>query len=118
MLGHINVSGMTVAEEGEAMDRFEAIEVLKDFLEGDTCRGNEIIETPHEDAGLKMAIEALEIGSPDEFRKLKEAKNNDVKERIEERIGKLKACSDYPHNFKGQMVEDFEWVLGLLNSQS
>lgn len=49
---------------------------------------------------------------------LKRLANYDgAKEQIEERIGKLKACSDYPHNFKGQMVEDFEWVLGLLNSQ-
>lgn len=23
--------------------------------------------------------------------------------------------SYYPHNFTGQMVEDFEWVLSLLN---
>ena len=34
---------------------------------------------------------------------------------IEQRIAQLKTSSDYPHNFKGQMVEDFEWVLGLLN---
>lgn len=55
------------------MDRFEAIEVLKDLLDGDTYQGDMIMmETPHEDAALKMAIEALEIGMSDEFRKLKE----------------------------------------------
>lgn len=54
------------------MDRFEAIEVLKDLLDGDTYQGDVIMETPHEDVALKMAIEALEIGMPDEFRKLKE----------------------------------------------
>lgn len=46
------------------------------------------------------------------------AKYDDAKEQIEERIEKLKACSDYPHNFKGQMVEDFEWVLSLFNPQN
>lgn len=34
---------------------------------------------------------------------------------IERRIIELRASSNYPHNFKGQMVEDFEWVLSLLN---
>lgn len=46
------------------------------------------------------------------------ANYDDAKEQIEERIEKLKACSDYPHNFKGQMVEDFEWVLSLLILQN
>ncbi len=35
-------------------------------------------------------------------------------EKILKRIGELKGSSDYPHFYKGQMVEDFEWVLGLL----
>jgi hypothetical protein len=39
----------------------------------------------------------------------------DMQEKVEERIEELKKSSDYPHNFKGQMVEDFEWVLGMLN---
>jgi hypothetical protein len=36
-------------------------------------------------------------------------------EEIEKRIEKIKSSADYPYNFKGQMVEDFEWVLSLLN---
>ena len=27
------------------------------------------------------------------------------------RITELKESSDYPNNFKGQMVEDYEWVI-------
>ena len=34
-------------------------------------------------------------------------------EKIEKRIKEIKASTDYPHNFKGQMVEDLEWVLKL-----
>lgn len=39
----------------------------------------------------------------------------EMQEKIEQRIAELKASSNYPHNFKGQMVEDFEWVLSLLD---
>lgn len=39
----------------------------------------------------------------------------DMREKVEERIERHKKSSDYPHNFTGQMVEDFEWVLSLLN---
>lgn len=46
------------------------------------------------------------------------ANYDDAKKQIEERIGKLKKSPDYPHNFKGQMVEDFEWVLSLFNTQN
>ena len=38
----------------------------------------------------------------------------DMQEQVEERIEKLKNSSDYPYNFKGQMVDDFEWVLGMI----
>lgn len=38
-----------------------------------------------------------------------------MQERMEKRIKEIKAVSYYPHNFTGQMVEDFEWVLSLLN---
>ncbi|MDE5820678.1 MAG: hypothetical protein K2N41_04490 [Lachnospiraceae bacterium] len=34
-------------------------------------------------------------------------------EKIEKRIQEIKACSYYPHNFTGKMVDDFEWVLSL-----
>ena len=34
---------------------------------------------------------------------------------IQEKIELLKQASNYPHNFTGQMVEDLEWVLGLMN---
>lgn len=43
------------------------------------------------------------------------AKYEDVKDKVEDRINEIKNSSDYPHNFKGQMVEDLEWVLSLLN---
>lgn len=39
----------------------------------------------------------------------------DMQEKIEMRIQELKASTNYPHNFMGQMVEDFEWVLGLIS---
>lgn len=39
----------------------------------------------------------------------------EVSEVIQKKINELKQSSDYPHNFKGQMVEDFEYVLSLLN---
>ena len=39
----------------------------------------------------------------------------EVSEIIQKKIKELKQSSDYPHNFKGQMVEDFEYVLSLLN---
>lgn len=36
-------------------------------------------------------------------------------EKIIKRIEEIKAASYYPHNFTGQMVEDFEWVLSQIN---
>lgn len=42
-------------------------------------------------------------------------KYEDMHEKVEKRIAEIKANENYPHNFMGQMVEDFEWVLGLLN---
>lgn len=39
----------------------------------------------------------------------------DAKDKIESRINDIKKSSDFPHNFKGQMVEDLEWVLKQLN---
>lgn len=39
----------------------------------------------------------------------------EISEVIQKKINELKQSSDYPHNFKGQMVEDFEYVLSLLN---
>lgn len=39
----------------------------------------------------------------------------DAKDKIESRINDIKNSSDFPHNFKGQMVEDLEWVLKQLN---
>lgn len=38
----------------------------------------------------------------------------DMHEKIEHKIKEIKSSSDYPHNFKGQMVEDLEWVLKQL----
>ncbi len=42
------------------------------------------------------------------------AKYEVAHEKIEKKIVDIKGSTDYPHNFKGQMVEDFEWVLSLL----
>lgn len=39
----------------------------------------------------------------------------EISEVIQKKINELKQSSDYPHNFKGQMVDDFEYVLSLLN---
>ena len=39
----------------------------------------------------------------------------DAKDKIESRINDIKNSSDFPHNFKCQMVEDLEWVLKQLN---
>ena len=39
----------------------------------------------------------------------------EVSEIVQKKVDELKQSRDYPHNFKGQMVEDFEWVLKLLN---
>lgn len=38
-----------------------------------------------------------------------------MRQNIEARIENIKSSADFPHNFKGQMVEDFEWVLSQLN---
>lgn len=42
-------------------------------------------------------------------------KYENMHEEIEKRIEKIKSSSDYPHNFKGQIVEDLEWVLAQIN---
>ena len=38
----------------------------------------------------------------------------DAKDKIVQRIDEIKNATDYPHNFKGQMVDDLEWVINLL----
>lgn len=38
-----------------------------------------------------------------------------MRQKIEDQIEKIKSSTDYPHNFKGQMVEDFGWVLSQLD---
>lgn len=42
-------------------------------------------------------------------------KYKNMHKAIEQRIKEIKSSADYPHNFKGQMVEDFEWVLNQIN---
>ncbi len=37
-----------------------------------------------------------------------------MQENLENRIKHIKGSSDYPHNFKGQIVKDLEWVLKML----
>lgn len=46
------------------------------------------------------------------FNKL--GKYENMHKKLEEKIAKIKASSEYPHNFTGQMVEDFEWVLNQI----
>ena len=38
-----------------------------------------------------------------------------IKLQLQEKIKELKSDSNYPHHFKGQMVDDFEWVIRQLN---
>ncbi len=40
-----------------------------------------------------------------------------AQEKIEKRIQEIKANENYPHNFMGQMVDDFEWVLKLFDAE-
>jgi hypothetical protein len=42
-------------------------------------------------------------------------KYENMHEEVKKRIEKIKASADYPHNFKGQMIEDLEWVLAQIN---
>ncbi len=46
------------------------------------------------------------------FNRLAEYEN--MQESIENRIQHIKESSNYPYNFKGQIVEDLEWVLKML----
>jgi len=46
------------------------------------------------------------------------AQYENAHEKIIKRISDIKASTDYPHNFKGQMVEDLEWVLSLINLEN
>lgn len=43
------------------------------------------------------------------------SKYEDMQETVEKRIAEIKGSANYPHNFKGQIVEDLEWVLSLIN---
>lgn len=43
------------------------------------------------------------------------ARYENMQEKIEKRIEEIKAASYYPHNFTGQMVEDFVWVLNQIS---
>jgi len=38
-----------------------------------------------------------------------------VRKKIENQIEDIKSSVDYPHNFKGQMVEDLEWVISQID---
>lgn len=42
------------------------------------------------------------------------AEYENMQEKVEKRLAEIKASSDFPHNFTGQMAEDFEWVLNML----
>lgn len=42
------------------------------------------------------------------------AEYENMQEKVEKRLAEIKESSGFPHNFKGQMAEDFEWVLKML----
>ncbi len=37
-----------------------------------------------------------------------------AREKIEKRIQEIRESTNYPHNYMGQMVDDFEWVLSVM----
>ena len=43
------------------------------------------------------------------------ANYEDAIAKIEKKVEQIKSATDYPHNFKGQMVDDLEWVLSALS---
>lgn len=81
-----------------------------------------IDETPEEGKNIERVIRFMKaVENPEWMVDLVvEMKNKvnmyeNMREKIENRIKNIKSSSDYPHNFTGQMVEDFEWVLSQLN---
>lgn len=63
--------------------------------------------------GLLAAFYTQIWAMADLHERLKKYEN--MQEKVINRIEELKSSSNYPHFYKGQMVEDFEWVLNLLN---
>ncbi len=85
---------------------------MKRLTERDEFGNADIIGVDSEDLQINLNSE--------EFNKVTVALNKladyeDMQEKITKRIQELKSSSNYPHFYKGQMVEDFEWVLNLLN---
>lgn len=85
---------------------------MKRLTERDEFGNADIIGVDSEDLQINLDSE--------EFNKVTVALNKladyeDMHEKIVKRIEELKNSSNYPHFYKGQMVEDFEWVLNLLN---
>ena len=82
-------------------DEFE--EEMLDFLQYDAC------SSP---IGFVALFYRNLCAMADLYETLK--KYEDAIDKIESRIKDIKNSSDFPHNFKGQMIEDLEWVLNQL----
>ena len=42
------------------------------------------------------------------------AEYENMQEKVEKRLAEIIASPGFPHNFKGQQAEDFEWVLNMI----
>lgn len=63
---------------------------------------------------MLVIVEMGNVETREEILKALDFRDN-IQRKLENKIRKLKESIDYPHNFKGQMVEDFEWVLEQIN---
>lgn len=105
--------------ENEAIDlhireNLHKISVIEEFLrtnphvDDKECRKNINILTKTNGA-LQEIQKYREIGTVEELSYMKS-----VREKIGKRVQEIKASTSYPHNYMGQMVDDFEWVLSLM----
>lgn len=96
---------------GENLHRISTIEEFlgtNPHADDKECKKNINILTKTNGA-LQEIQKYRAIGTVEEISRMK-----NVREKLEERIQEIKASTNYPHNFMGQMVEDFEWVLSLM----
>lgn len=105
--------------ENEAIDlhireNLHKISIIEEFLrtnpraDDKECRKNINMLTKANGA-LQEIQKYRAIGTVEEFSCMKS-----VQEKIERRVQEIKASMSYPHNYMGQMVDDFEWVLSLM----
>lgn len=88
----IEYCGEYVPKELCSIDRLSGVDVYKLYCE---C-----LEETEEGHVIKKCINRLGV-------------YENAQEKIEKRIQEIKENENYPHNFMGQMVDDFEWVLRL-----